>query len=118
MIENLLTAVPDCPRMLSDKFGNEILIKRALMTKGRTIKLDQQVRAESDVAVAAASILARDGFLYAMKKISTELEIELPRGGGAQVKVVGRKLLEKFGPEVFSKCAKTHFKTYNELIGR
>ena len=118
VIENLLTAVPDCPRMLSDKFGNEILIKRALMTKGRTIKLDQQVRAESDVAVAAASILARDGFLYAMKKISTELEIELPRGGGAQVKVVGRKLLEKFGPEVFSKCAKTHFKTYNELIGR
>lgn len=118
VIENLLSAVPDCPRMLSDKFGSELLIKRALMTRGRTIKLDQQVRAESDVAVAAASILARDGFLYAMKKISSELGIELPRGGGGKVKAVGRQLLEKFGPEIFARCAKTHFKTYNELIGR
>ena len=118
VIENLLTAVPDCPRMLSDKFGNESLIRRALMTRGRTIKLDQQVRAESDVAVAAASILARDGFLYAMKKISEDIGTELPRGGGGQVKAVGRKLLEKFGPDVFTKCAKVHFKTYNELVGR
>ena len=116
VIENLLTAVPECPRMLSDKFGSESLIRRALMTKGRTIKLDQQVRAESDVAVAAASILARDGFLYAMNKLSEEVGIELPRGGGGNVKSIGRKLLTQHGPEIFEKCAKLHFKTYSELL--
>lgn len=116
VIENLLAAVPDCPRMLSDKFGNESLIRRALMTRGRSIKLDQQVRAESDVAVAAASILARDGFLYAMNKLSEEIGVELPRGGGSKVRSVGRQLLAGQGKGVFEKCAKLHFKTYSELL--
>lgn len=118
VIENLLTAVPSCPRMLSDKFGNEALIRRALMTKGRTIKLDQQVRAESDVAVAAASILARDGFLYAMNKLSEEIGIELPRGGGGNVRAVGKRLLAERGADIFAKCAKLHFKTYSELLNQ
>ncbi len=114
-IENLLELVPDCPRMLSDKFGNEILIKRALMERGRRITLDQQVRAESDVAVAAASFLAREGFLRGMEKLSAEIGEELPRGAGPQVKITGRKLLEKHGGDIFERCAKTHFKTYAEL---
>lgn len=115
-IENLLDLVPDCPRMLSDKFGDESLIRRALMEKGRKIILDQKVRAESDVAVAAASILARDYFLRQMNKLSETLGVELPRGGGPQVKIIGRQLLEKHGPGVFEFCAKLHFKTYTELL--
>ena len=115
-IENLLNLVPDCPRMLSDKFGDESLIRRALMEKGRKIILDQKVRAESDVAVAAASILARDYFLRQMNKLSETLGVELPRGGGPQVKIIGRQLLEKHGPGVFESCAKLHFKTYTELL--
>ena len=115
-IENLLDLVPDCPRMLSDKFGDESLIRRALMEKGRRIVLDQKVRAESDVAVAAASILARDYFLRQMNKLSETLGVELPRGGGPQVKITGRQLLEKHGPGVFESCAKLHFKTYTELL--
>ena len=115
-IENLLDLVPDCPRMLSDKFGDESLIRRALMEKGRRIVLDQKVRAESDVAVAAASILARDYFLRQMNKLSETLGVELPRGGGPQVKIIGRQLLEKHGPGVFESCAKLHFKTYTELL--
>ncbi len=116
-IENLLDLVPECPRMLSDKFGDESLIRRALMEKGRRIILDQKVRAESDVAVAAASILARDYFLRQMDKLSSTLGVELPRGGGPQVKVAGRQLLEKYGRDVFNSCAKIHFKTYSELVG-
>lgn len=116
-IENLLDLVPDCPRMLSDKFGDESLIRRALMEKGRRIVLDQKVRAESDVAVAAASILAREYFLRQMTQLSETLGMELPRGGGPQVKVAGLQLLKKHGPEIFNTCAKTHFKTYGQLLG-
>ena len=116
-IENLLEKVPSCPRMLSDKFGDERLIQRALQSRGRTIQMDQWTKAESDVAVAAASILSREQFLRGMAKLSGELGVELPRGGGPGVKVAGRLLLEKFGAPVFGRCAKTHFKTFNELTG-
>lgn len=117
VIENLLEKVPDCPRMLSDQFANERLIERALMTRGRNIRLDQRTRAESDVAVAAASILAREQFLLGMEKLEQQVGIPLPRGAGSQVRETGRKLLEKFGAEIFSRCAKIHFKTYQELTG-
>jgi ribonuclease HIII len=52
-----------------------------------------------------------------MAKLSGELGVELPRGGGPQVKIAGRQLMEKFGASVFERCAKTHFKTWNELTG-
>ena len=116
VIENLLTSVPDCPRMLSDKFGAESLIRRALMSRGQKIKLEQQIRAESDVAVAAASILARDGFVYIMDKLSSEAGMTLPKGAGPKVRDAAAKLLEQQGKEVFEKYAKLHFKTYNEVL--
>ena len=117
VIENLLEKVPGCPRMLSDKFADERLIRRALLTRGREIRLDQRTKAESDVAVAAASILSREQFLRGMAKLEAEFGIELPRGAGPQVKAAGRSLMERFGASVFERCAKTHFKTWNELTG-
>ncbi len=117
VIENLLEKVPACPRMLSDKFADERLIRRALLTRGREIRLDQRTKAESDVAVAAASILSREQFLRGMAKLEAEFGIELPRGAGLQVKAAGRSLMERFGASVFERCAKTHFKTWNELTG-
>lgn len=117
VIENLLEKVPACPRMLSDKFADERLIRRALLTRGRESRLDQRTKAESDVAVAAASILSREQFLRGMTKLEAEFGIELPRGAGPQVKAAGRSLMERFGASVFERCAKTHFKTWNELTG-
>ena len=63
VIENLLTQKPDCKRSLSDKFANERVIQKALLKQGRQIQIDQRTKAESDIAVAAASILARDKFV-------------------------------------------------------
>ena len=62
-IENLLAVVPDCPMALADQFGGEHLIRQALFEKGRRIKLEQRHKAESDIAVAAASVIARCLFL-------------------------------------------------------
>lgn len=115
VIENLLDLQPACPRMLSDKFGNENLIRNALMEKGRRIKMEQMVRAESDVAVAAASILARAGFLDGMKKISEIANCELPKGAGAGVKITAAEIFNSQGAEIFRKIAKLHFKTWNEI---
>ena len=56
-IENLLEKVPTCPRAVVDQFGPTRQVEQALMKKGRTIELEQRPKAESDIAVAAASIL-------------------------------------------------------------
>ena len=59
VIEGLVGKVPDCPMALSDQFANPFVLKRALAAKKLAIRLEQRTKAESDVAVAAASILAR-----------------------------------------------------------
>ena len=115
IIENLLEATPDCPRMLSDKFGSEHLIKNALMERGRKIVLEQETKAERDIAVAAASILARDGFIRGMKKLNELCQCELPRGAGPQVKIIGSELIRNKGREILTKCCKMQFKTASEI---
>ncbi len=116
VIENILEKVSGCPRALSDKFGSDYLIKNALMEKGRQIKLEQMVRAESDVAVAAASILARDQFLRIMQELSDLSGEALPKGANIQVKECAARIIEKHGIEMLDRCVKKHFKTYNEVM--
>jgi ribonuclease HIII len=80
VIENLLTRWPKCPRALSDKFAHESLIQRALKEHGKKIILQQRTKAESDIAVAAASILARAGFLTRLKFLGEKVGVPLPKG--------------------------------------
>lgn len=116
VIENLLDQRPDCPRALSDQFANPALIKRALMTKGRAIQLDQRTKAESDLAVAAASILARERFIDALQKLGRRFgTATLPRGVSATVKSTARDLVGQHGSSVLREVAKTHFKTAAEV---
>ncbi len=117
VIENLLAARPDCPRALSDQFGNPALIQRALLDKGRALQLDQRPKAESDPAVAAASILARERFIDALREAGERhgLDGPLPRGVSADVKSVARRLATAHGEEILRETAKTHFRTAHEI---
>jgi len=117
-IENLLEKVPECPRALSDQFGPEQQIQRALQQKGRKIKLEQRHRAESDVAVAAASILARSAFLTQMDKLGEKYSgKKLPKGASATVKAVAGELVKQHGGAIFLETAKCHFKTTDDVLG-
>lgn len=115
-IENLLEKVPNCPRALSDKFGPTHQIERALMEKGKKIKLDQRTKAESDPAVAAASILARAGFVYALKKMGKEQGIEVPKGASTKVRREAEKLVADKGPGILLETAKCHFQTTDKVL--
>jgi len=117
VIENLLEQRPKCPRALSDQFANPALIQRALMAKGREIQLDQRTKAESDLAVAAASILARERFISWLDRAGKKQGVTLHRGVSAQVKSVARELVGRHGPGILREVAKTHFKTAQELEG-
>ena len=116
-IENLLEKVPTCPRALSDQFGPEQQIQRALQQKGRKIKLEQRHKAESDVAVAAASILARSGFLTALAALGTKHGVKLPKGASEPVKAAAGELVKKHGGAALLETAKCHFKTTDDVLG-
>jgi ribonuclease HIII len=109
VIENILLRV-ECKKAISDQFGSENYIKNALMKLGKQIELTQIPRAESDIGVAAASILARAEFVRRMERLSQECGRQLPKGASEQVDSVGRQILEQMGKEALNRFAKLHFK--------
>ena len=118
VLENLCERVPNCPRALSDKFANERVLQRALQEKGRKLQLDQRTKAESDYAVAAASIIAREGFIDWLEKEGNRLQVILPKGVSAKVKQTASTLLKDHGPLILPQIAKMHFKTASEIISQ
>ncbi len=102
---------------ISDKFGKTDYIEHALMEKGKQIKLKQEVRAEAIAQVAAASILARAGFIKNMEKLSSLYAMTLPKGAGDIVDKAARQFVSKYGREALDKVAKIHFKNYQKAIG-
>ena len=115
VIENLLARKPDCQRALSDQFADARVIKGSLLRHGRNIEIGQRPRAESDIAVAAASIVAREAFINWLERKSKELGIRLERGVSPSVKDTARKLVEMNGPDALREVAKVHFRTAHEI---
>ncbi|MEP6698404.1 MAG: ribonuclease HIII [Verrucomicrobiota bacterium] len=115
VIENLLAKKPGCPRALSDKFADARVIERALLKRGQEIKLEQRTKAESDLAVAAASILAREAFIDWLDRRGRALELKLGRGVSEPIKQAGKKLVEAHGPGILRTLAKVHFRTAHEI---
>ena len=115
VIENLVAKRPDCPRALSDKFADVRVIENSLLQHGRTIKMEQRTKAESDPAVAAASILARDAFVTWLEKRSRALGVRLGRGVSAEVKKTAQEIVATKGAEVLEQLAKVHFRTAHEI---
>lgn len=113
-IENILEK-KQCDYALSDKFGDESLILNALMAKGKKIKLEQRVRAESDIAVAAASILARANFVQRMADMESYYGCKFPKGCGENVKQYANEFSKQFGKKRLYEVCKAHFKTFHEL---
>jgi len=115
-LENLLEKVPDCPRAVSDQFGRKETVQQALMVAGRKIELEQYPKAEADIAVAAASILARDEFVQRLERLGQEVGLTLPKGAGQNVLTAARRLVESRGKTVLADLAKTHFKTTEKVL--
>lgn len=113
-IENILEK-KECAYALSDKFGDEKLIKNALMKNGKNIHLEQRCKAEADIAVAAASILAREQFLKGIAEISSRYGVIIPKGASSQVLETARSIAQKYTKEELKNAVKTHFKTYSQI---
>ena len=116
VIENLMgqkyRMTPPPVRAISDQFASsKDVVAKAMMTMGREIELVQKHRAEEDMAVAAASILARHEFVTRMGKLEKEYGMTLPRGASAAVDAAAKEFIAKHGVENLPKVAKMHFRT-------
>lgn len=114
VIENLLVK-EDVNEAISDKFGNERLIKDSLQEKGKKINLMQFTKAEKYTAVAAASILARNRFNEWFDEQSKKNNLILPKGASKIVDSALKEIKEKYGVGILNEIAKVHFKTTNKI---
>jgi ribonuclease HIII len=108
-IENILEKAP-CENVLTDQFGDEKLVQRALQEKGRQVNLIQRTKAEQNLAVAAASILARAEFLNRLIGLSKSFGVNLHAGAGAPTDQSAREFIKINGKDKLGQVAKLHFK--------
>ncbi len=116
VIENLMGQKtqmnPPPVRAISDQFAaNKETVAQALMREGRAIELVQRHKAEEDIAVAAASILARHEFVTRLAALGRDYEMTFPKGASAEVDRVAAQFYAKFGAEKLTSVAKMHFRT-------
>jgi ribonuclease HIII len=116
VIENLMgqkdRMSPAPVRAISDQFASSKgVVEKALMPLGREIELVQRHQAEEDLAVAAASILARDAFVKGLARLEKQFNLELPKGASAAVDEVAKKFVAEQGADSLAKVAKLHFRT-------
>lgn len=115
-LESLLEKV-SCDLAIVDKFGDESYVRAVLKEKGRQITILQQTHAEADIAVAAASILARAKFVQQMEQLSKKVGKTLPKGASdPSIVAIGRELVAEHGKDILVEIAKLHFKTTEAIL--
>ena len=115
VIAALHEKVPTCPRALSDQFANEWVLKRALGQRHIPVQLEQRTKAESDVAVAAASILARDRFVQWIQQTAEASKCPMPLGCAPHVTRAAQHFINTHGRDRLQDVAKLHFKVTQKL---
>jgi ribonuclease HIII len=116
VIENLMLQKhrmnPPPVRAISDQFASKKeVVAKALMSLGREIELVQKHKAEADLAVAAASILARNEFVTRLGAMEKQYGLAFPKGASAAVDAAAKEFVARFGAEALPKVAKMHFRT-------
>ena len=99
-----------------DQFADARVVERAAYTLPADLRIVQFPRAEADVAVAAASVLARQAFLDWLAQASRRLGIALPKGASPQVEQAARELVRRDGREALGAVAKLHFATTAKVL--
>jgi ribonuclease HIII len=100
-----------CKLAISDQFANPAYLHSLLQKKGLDVELVSVVRAESDLAVAAASVLARAEFLRRLKALGDEAGVPLPKGAGPMVDQTAARIIRSKGESALRAVGKLHFKT-------
>ena len=127
-IEELLTKREGCGRVVVDQFApTEATILRALKERGKKAVVEQRHKAESDIAVAAASVIARELFLRAIAGMTAEVfgppppdgsqEQKVPAGSSdPRVRELAEEMVRKNGATWLMNHCKAHFQTTDKVL--
>ncbi|MGM0444723.1 MAG: hypothetical protein ACQEQV_11120, partial [Fibrobacterota bacterium] len=104
-------------RAVADKFGPPRHITssaRALSPIAITAVTQGE---EKEIAIAAASVIARYSFIRSLKRLSSTYNINFPLGCAERVKAPAEEFIRTYGRENLDKVCKIHFKTVQQLKG-
>ena len=105
------------PWGMLDQFTKQPLVQRQIKQDGfKNFELKMQTKAESDPVVAAASIIARATYIFALKRLSKEFGEDLMKGASAKTREQALAIVQKFGADQWPLFAKMHFKTAQEAL--
>jgi len=102
--------------VISDQFADPRAVQKRLFELGRKVRLVSKVRAEEDIAVASASVLARAEFLRRLQNLSKQWGIEFPKGAGPLTITVAKNFVSLHGIGQLKQVAKIHFKTTKQIV--
>ena len=106
----------DCHAALIDQFTTSTVNVRELQKRFPECQVRQQPKAEINLAVAAASVLARARFLRTMDELAKSVgEVSLPKGGGPQTTACARKIAQSLGKSQLENYVKLHFANYSRI---
>ena len=115
-LSQVLERHEDCHAALIDQFTTSLVNVRELTKRFPNCVVKQQPKAEVNLAVAAASVLARARFLRTMAELAEAAgEAILPKGGGAQATACARRLADRLGKAELVNFVKLHFANYARI---
>ncbi|MBW6515064.1 MAG: ribonuclease HIII [Candidatus Cloacimonetes bacterium] len=101
-------------KVVVDKFTTDKKLIKTLKDLNK-IELLQVPKAEKDLAVAAASIIARYHYLESLKQIQKKYRIDFKAGSGEQSLETGVLFVQKYSLDKLQEVAKIHFKNYDKI---
>lgn len=102
-------------KVIIDQFAAKHVVENAIKQKNLTMEITQKHRAEEDIVVAAASILARNAFLLGLDKLSKTYGQTLPKGASQSARDALRLFSDSQGKSYLVHVVKLHFKTVREI---
>jgi ribonuclease HIII len=115
-IENIVKEHHQVRYVLIDKFGDEKLVRNSLSDISNHLTFIFRHKAEQNIAVAAASILARQEFIRRLEQLEKEIGMPLPKGASDIVDKAAKKLVAIKGQDALWEVAKVHFKTTKKIL--
>ncbi len=116
---NLLHAGHTLPKqVVIDQFVQEKSYYRYLSHTKEVVRgITFETKAENKyLAVACASILARNAFLETWDKMEEAYQFTFEKGAGAKVDACGKEFVKRFGKEKLYQVAKLHFKNTEKIM--
>ena len=119
LVIDQMVAQTGCRAVLVDQFAPPEVLAQALAQRGLALDLSQRPHGETDVAVAAASILARQSFVAAVEDYRVKTGLPIPLGASApEVVEIGQEIVRRWGAAGLARIAKMNFRTTGKVLER